>query len=303
VLSHFNLAGKVALVTGGCRGIGLEVSRALAEAGAAVAVTYTSTKPEAANAVAAELSAAGNGVTVRAYRCDVKSRTDVDAAVASVVADFGRLDICVANAGISGHIAALDYPEADAREIMDVNFNGALWTAQAAARVFDAQKKAGGPGRASIIITSSVSGVLVNIPQQQSVYNASKAAVTHLAKSLAIEWVDFARVNCISPGYIATDMISTLPEAWRKAWPELVPATRFCDPAELKGAYVFLASEASSYMTGELKRVLRAVCGMTDLLCRREFDHRRRILERVDYEVIKVMNKHRIPSMSVMEIN
>lgn len=205
VLSHFSLAGKVALVTGGCRGIGLEASRALAEAGATVAITYTSTKPEEADRIAAELSASGNGVTVKAYKCDVKSKASVDETVAQVAADFGRLDICVANAGISGHVPALEYGEAETRELMDVNFNGAFWTAQAAARVFEAQHKAGGDGRASIVITSSVSGVLVNVPQRQSVYNASKAAITHLAKSLAVEWVDFARVNCISPGYIATD--------------------------------------------------------------------------------------------------
>ncbi|KAL2109668.1 hypothetical protein VUR80DRAFT_2162 [Thermomyces stellatus] len=134
--------------------------------------------------------------------------------------------------------------------MLDVNFHGAFWTAQAAARLFERQWKAGGDGRASIIFTASVSAILVNIPQRQAAYNASKAAVVHLAKSLAVEWVDFARVNCVSPGFIATDMIETLPEEWQKKWPELIPGTRFCNPAELKGAYVYLASEASSYMTG-----------------------------------------------------
>lgn len=114
VLSHFDLTGKTAIVTGGCRGISLEAARGITEA-------------------------------------------------------------------------------------------GAFWTAQAAARVFEAQFRTGGDGRASIVFTSSVSGILVNVPQQQAAYNASKAAVTHLAKSLALEWVDFARVNCISPGFIATD--------------------------------------------------------------------------------------------------
>ena len=88
---------------------------------------------------------------------------------------------------------------------MDVNFHGAFWTAQAAARLFERQFKAGGSGRASIIFTASVSALLVNIPQKQAAYNASKAAVVHLAKSLAVEWVDFARVNCVSPGFISTD--------------------------------------------------------------------------------------------------
>lgn len=207
VLSHFSLAGKTAIVTGGCRGIGLEAARGLAEAGAKVAVTYSTTDPSKADAIAEELSKSANGVTVKAYKCNVTSKEDVGATIEKVTAELGggKLDICIANAGIAAHIAAIDYPEKEWREMLDVNFNGAFWTAQAAAKVFERQQKSGGDGRSSIIFTSSVSGILVNIPQQQAAYNASKAAVTHLAKSLAVEWVDFARVNCISPGFIATD--------------------------------------------------------------------------------------------------
>ncbi|KAK8085878.1 hypothetical protein PG997_007149 [Apiospora hydei] len=251
VLSHFDLTGKTAIVTGGCRGIGLEAARGLAEAGAKVAITYTSTDPAEADRIAALLSKDA-GVPVKAYKCDVKSPDEVRAAVEQVTRDLGggRLDICVANAGIAAHIPALEYGEGAWREMLDVNFHGAFWTAQAAARIFAEQAKRGGDGRASIIFTSSVSGILVNVPQQQAAYNASKAAVTHLAKSLAVEWVDFARVNCISPGFIATDMISAHPEERIKQWFDMIPGKRMCDAAELKGAYVFLASEASSYMTG-----------------------------------------------------
>jgi sorbose reductase len=207
VLSHFNLAGKAAVVTGGCRGIGLEAARGLAEAGAKVAITYTSTKPEEADRIAAELSQSAGGVAVRAYRCNVKNKDEVEALVEKVAEELGggRLDICVANAGVVAHTAALDYTEEDWKEMLDVNLLGAFWTAQAAGRIFERQLKAGGDGRASIIITASVSSILVNIPQKQAAYNASKAAVVHLAKSLAVEWVDFARVNCISPGFISTD--------------------------------------------------------------------------------------------------
>ncbi|CAH0034653.1 unnamed protein product [Clonostachys rhizophaga] len=252
VLSHFSLAGKTAIVTGGCRGIGLEVAQGLAEAGAKVAITYSSTDGSQADAVAAQISQSANGATVKAYRCNVKSKDDVTATVEKITSELGggKLDICVANAGIAAHIPAIDYDEDQWREMLDVNFHGAFWTAQAAAKVFKRQKEAGGDGRASIIFTSSVSGILVNIPQPQAAYNASKAAVTHLAKSLAVEWVEFTRVNCVSPGFIATDMIATIPEKWTSKWPELIPGVRFCDPAELKGAYVYLASEASSYMTG-----------------------------------------------------
>lgn len=213
VLSHFSLEGKTALVTGGCRGIGLEVAKGLAEAGAKVAITYTSTPPDEADAVAASISSANGGRPVRAYQCDVRNRAEIENTIEVVTKEVGdgRLDVVVANAGIAGHIAALEYPEDKFRDMFDVNVNGAFYTAQAAARVFERQWKAAGqdPTRASIIFTASVSATLVNIPQKQAAYNASKAALVHLSKSLAVEWVDFARVNCVSPGFIDTDSTSS----------------------------------------------------------------------------------------------
>ncbi|KAI8961181.1 NAD(P)-binding protein [Daldinia sp. FL1419] len=253
VLSHFALAGKTALVTGGCRGIGLEVARGLCEAGAKVAITYSSTSPKQADEVAAQISSANEGRLVKAYKCDVRSQAEIEAVVNAVAKEVGggRLDILVANAGVTANIAALDYKEDKFREIFDINVNGAFWTAQAAARVFEKQSKADGqPHRASIIFTGSVSAALVNIPQNQAVYNASKAALVHFGKSLAVEWVDFARVNIVSPGYIETEMLDVHPKEWRSQWIGMIPGRRFCKPSELKGAYVFLASDASSYVTG-----------------------------------------------------
>ncbi|KAI1099216.1 NAD(P)-binding protein [Jackrogersella minutella] len=253
VLSHFSLAGKTALVTGGCRGIGLEVARGLCEAGAKVAITYTSTPPKDADELAAKISSANEGRLVKAYKCNVCSRADVEATVDAVVKEVGggRLDILVANAGITENVAGLDYPEDRFRNMFDVNVNGAFWAAQAVARVFEKQMKADGtPFRGSIIFTASVSAALVNIPQKQAAYNSSKAALVHLGKSLSVEWIDFARVNNILPGFIETDMLDVHPQEWRSKWNDMVPAQRFCKPAELKGIYVFLASDASSYMTG-----------------------------------------------------
>lgn len=199
VLSHFSLSGKTALVTGGCRGIGLEVARGLAEAGAKVAITYTSTAPADAEEVASQISSANGGILVKTYKCNVKDRAGVIQTIEQAVKDLGgMLDIVVANAGIADHMAAIDYPEDRFREMIDVNFHGAFWTAQAAAKVMERQRQEGhGPG--SIIFTASVSAILVNVPQKQAAYNASKAALVHLAKSLSVEWVDFARVNSISP--------------------------------------------------------------------------------------------------------
>lgn len=204
VLSHFSLEGKTAIVTGGSRGIGLEVVRGLVEAGAKVAFTYTSTPAQEADELAASISSANNGRAVRAYKADVTSRTEIEDVVNRVANELGggRLDIAVANAGIADHIPAKDYPEDKFREIFDVNVNGAFWTAQAAARVFERQWKQGGesePHRGSIIFTASISARIVNVPQTQAAYNSSKAALVHLSRSLSVEWTDFARVNCVSP--------------------------------------------------------------------------------------------------------
>ncbi|KAJ0310551.1 hypothetical protein COL516b_002362 [Colletotrichum fioriniae] len=209
VIAHFDLTGKTAIVTGGTRGIGLEVARGLAEAGAKVAITYTSTDPVEADATAAKLSESGNGVLVKAYKCNVRNRAEVESVIETATKEVGdgKLDVVVANAGIADHIPAIEYPEDKFRDMLDVNFHGAFWTAQAAAKVFERQLKGGSDGRGSIIFTASVSAILVNVPQKQAAYNASKAAVVHLAKSLSVEWVDFARVNCVSPGFIATDKL------------------------------------------------------------------------------------------------
>ncbi|PVI07510.1 NAD(P)-binding protein, partial [Periconia macrospinosa] len=139
--------------------------------------------------------------------------------------------------------AAEDYTEEQWREIMSVNLDGAFWTAQAAGNIFKKQ------GHGNLIFTASVSAILVNVPQKQAAYNASKAGVVQLARCLSVEWVKFARVNCTSPVFIATDMLELHPKAWWDQWFGMIPAKRLCDPMELKGAYVFLATDDSSYMS------------------------------------------------------
>lgn len=198
------------------------------------------------------------------------SQEEVESVMALVTKELGEgtLDIVVANAGIATHHPGLEYTPTQFKEIMDVNLNGAFYTAQAAGRIFEKQVKEGGR-KGNVVFTASVSAILVNVPQKQAAYNASKAAVVQLARCLSVEWVDFARVNCVSPvsnhvlisegqgadheskGFIATDMLDIHPEEWRKIWFGMIPGGRLCEPAELKGAYVFLASEASSYMTGK----------------------------------------------------
>lgn len=195
-------------VTGGARGIGYSVVQGLAEAGAAVALTYTSSS--SAPGTAADL-ATQTGCKIAAYKCDVKDADAVEATTQQVLADFGRLDIVVANAGVTLEKDALDISPAEFRSVLDVNLDGAFYTAQAAGKAFRKQREtaaAAGPDAFScgrLIVTSSVSASLVNLPQKQAVYNASKAGIEHLAKCLAVEWVGFARVNCVCPGFIATD--------------------------------------------------------------------------------------------------
>lgn len=196
VLPQFSLKGKVAAVTGGAKGIGLEIVRGLAEAGAEVALIYATSKD--ADEVAAQISK-DTGVGIQTYQSDVRKRNNIAATLNQVTKDFGHLDLIVANSGVCANIPNLEYTEETWQSNNAVNFDGVMWTAQAAGKIFKEQ------GRGNLIITASVSATLVNIPQRQAAYNASKAAAVHLGKSLAVEWVDFARVNMISPGFIETE--------------------------------------------------------------------------------------------------
>lgn len=196
--SWFSLRGKVAVVTGGARGIGLEIVRGLAEAGADVAMIYSSSTDAPSRATDI---AEATGVRVEAFQSDVASRQAISETIQHIATAFGggKLDVVVANSGVCANIPALEYTEETWAKNNSVNLDGVMWTAQAAGKIFEKQ------GKGSFIITASVSAILVNIPQQQAAYNASKAAVVHLAKSLAVEWASFARVNCISPGFIETE--------------------------------------------------------------------------------------------------
>lgn len=198
ILERFALDYKVCLVTGGARGIGLEVVRAFAEAGANVAFTFLKTDPKTAEQISDSICDS-TSQRVQAFRLDVTNRAEVAKVFHQVVQAFGRIDVVVANAGVCRQISSLDYTEELFDKDYAVNVYGAMWTAQAAGNIFKAQ------GHGNLIITASVSSVLVNVPQPQTAYNSSKAAAAHMGRNLAVEWIDFARVNCVSPGYVATD--------------------------------------------------------------------------------------------------
>lgn len=246
ILERFRLDGRVAYVTGGGQGIGRGFAHALGEAGAAVAVVDM--VGERAESVAHEL--AQKGIRSLALVADVTQPDQVQAMVDRVAAAWGSLTIAVNNAGIGQWVDSERMAPADWRRMMDVNLSGVFYGAQAAGRVMLAA------GYGKIINTASMSGSIVNMPQNQAAYNTSKAGVIHLTRSLAAEWAGRGvRVNCISPGYTRTQLVDDLlktPEGQRMLpeWLRLTPMGRMAEVGDLQGAVVYLAAAASDFMTG-----------------------------------------------------
>jgi NAD(P)-dependent dehydrogenase (short-subunit alcohol dehydrogenase family) len=243
VLDSFSLAGQVGIVTGGGQGLGEVFALAFAEAGADVAVVDTNL--DTGPCTVAQVEAHGRRAAF--FPADVRSKAAVDGMVEAVAAHFGRLDFLMNNAGIVQWGAAEDVTEEDWRRVVDVNLNGLFFCCQAAGRHFMSH----GGGR--IVNIASMSGFIVNTPQPQASYNASKAAVIHLTRSLAVEWAAHGvRVNAIAPGYMGTSMAQPFFDdpAYGGKWIPAIPLGRPGRPEELGPLAVFLAAEASSYMTG-----------------------------------------------------
>jgi NAD(P)-dependent dehydrogenase (short-subunit alcohol dehydrogenase family) len=243
VLDRFSLTGRTAVVTGSTRGLGRAFAVALAEAGASIVVVGRD--GEAAADVEAELAALGaQSHTVLA---DVTVRADVERVLVDAVEAFGRVDVLVNNAGTCIHKPALEVTDAEWREVMGTNLD-ALWIVS---QVFGAHMVERGGG--TIVNIGSMSAAIVNRPQWQPAYNASKAAVHHLTRSLAAEWASLGvRVNALAPGYMKTEMSPVDDPRFRQHWIEDAPQRRFGLPEELGPAIVFLASDASSFMTGSI---------------------------------------------------
>src|SRR3954453_3274006 len=238
VLDLFRLDGKVAVVTGGNRGLGEAFARALGEAGARVAIAA---RDEArSEAVAAEQGAL-------AVTTDVTDRESVRAMLETVTSELGPVDVLINNSGVCFHRPELEVPDVERRAVWEDSVAG-VWHCS---RAVGAQMVERGTG--AIVNVGSISAQIVNRPQWQPAYNASKAAGHQLTKSLAAEWAPHGvRVNALAPGYIKTEMAPVDDPKFKPRWIDDSAMQRYALPEELGPSIVYLASDASAFMTGSV---------------------------------------------------
>jgi NAD(P)-dependent dehydrogenase (short-subunit alcohol dehydrogenase family) len=243
VLDTFSLAGQVAVVTGGNRGLGRAFAHALGEAGATIAIIARDADKNAE--VVAEL--AEKGITAAAFEGDVASHADVERAAGEIYSTYETVDVLINNAGTCIHRPALEVTEQEWSQVIDVNLTG-VWNG---CQVFGKRMIEAGGG--AIVNVGSISALIVNRPQWQPAYNASKAAVHQLTKSLAAEWAPHGvRVNAVAPGYVKTEMTPIERPEFKRHWIDDTPQQRAATPDEIAPSVLFLASAAAGFMTGSV---------------------------------------------------
>jgi NAD(P)-dependent dehydrogenase (short-subunit alcohol dehydrogenase family) len=241
----FLLKNQIAVVTGAGRGIGFEIARALGEAGATIAVLEID---QTSGREAVEK------LTNERYRAELFPLDVTDSKAVKQVADgvlkkYGKVDVLVNNAGLAENIDAISYGDEQYYKLMRINLDGVFFCCRAFGRHMVAAR------RGSVVNVGSMSGIIVNKPQPQAPYNASKAAIHMLTKSLACEWAKSGvRVNAVAPGYIATALTlrGRSNKEWSACWDEMTPLARCGEPSEVASAVLFLASDAASYITGSV---------------------------------------------------
>lgn len=240
ISEKFSLNDKKVLITGGAQGIGLNY--AMAAAGAGADIVLADLNGSKADESAKWLSDT-YGIRAIGMQTDVTDPVQVEEMCTVMAEKMGRIDVAFCNAGISINVPAQEMTYEQWKKVIDINLTGVFLTATAAGRYMIRQ------GGGSIINTASMSGHIVNIPQPQAAYNASKAGVIMLTKSLAVEWADKnVRVNSISPGYIMTEL--TEGHEFIPVWTSLSPLKRMGKPEELQGIALYLASDAGTFTTG-----------------------------------------------------
>ena len=243
-LAAFDVSGRTAVVTGGARGIGRAIAEALVQAGVRVAVADRDAA--AAQATVKDLNAIRADAAI-AVEMDVTSKASIAAAAGKIAKALGPLDILVNNAGIVKNAPSIEVTEEDWKSVLDVNLNGVFFCSQVfGAEMVKAQKGA-------VVNIASIAGEVPVRPQPQASYNASKAGVNLITKSLAVEWAKTGvRVNAVAPGYISTELTlagRSNPD-WYPVWLASTPMGRLGEPVEVARAVLFLVSDAASYITG-----------------------------------------------------
>lgn len=241
VIDRFRLDGKVAVVTGASSGLGAAFATGLAEAGADIAICAR--RAERLQQTAEHVRALGRRCL--AVTADVAVPEDCTRVIEQTVAELGRVDVLINNAGIGTAVPATRETPDEFRRVIDVNLNGSYWMAQACGRVME-------PGASIVNVGSVLGSTTAALPQ--AAYSASKAAIIGLTRDLAQQWTGRKgiRVNALAPGFFPSEMTDTYPDGYLDAMMIRVPAGRTGDPQELVAAVLFLASDAASYVTGVL---------------------------------------------------
>lgn len=253
-VDRFHLTNKVTVVTGAAGAIGGAIAEGFAQAGSHVAIMDYKYSPEIDQRLTKKY-----GVKVKSYQVDVTSYEQVDEVIKQIETEFGTIDVFIANAGVAWTTGLILKEESTVdlwRRVFDVNVHGVFNCAKSVGLIFKKN------GKGSLIMTASMSGHIVNVPNYQTCYNASKAAVLHMSKSLAVEFAGFARVNTVSPGYTDTPMSEFVPTQQRAKWWGLTPMGREALPEELVGAYLYLASDLATFTTGSDIRVDGGYCSV-----------------------------------------